>query len=50
MKRLDQETIYLLCGVIGVLIAGSIAGFVASRQVRSDTAKATVAGVNARLR
>ena len=50
MKRLDQETIYLLCGVIGVLIAGSIAGFIASKRVQSEKAKVTVSGVNARLR
>jgi phosphatidate cytidylyltransferase len=50
MKRLDQETIYLLCGVIGVLIAGSVVGFIASRRVETEKAKITTAGVNARLR
>jgi phosphatidate cytidylyltransferase len=50
MKRLDQETIYLLCGVIAVLIGGSLAGFVASQRVQSDKAKIAVRGVNARLR
>lgn len=49
MKRLDQETIYLLCGVVGVLIVGSAAGFIASKRVQSEKAKATAAGVNARL-
>lgn len=50
MKKLDQETIYLLCGVLVVLALGSIAGFAASRRVQSDRAKATTAGINARLR
>jgi phosphatidate cytidylyltransferase len=50
MKRLDQETTYLLYGVVAVLIAGSIAGFTASKRVRSEKAKVTTAGVNARLR
>ena len=49
MKRLDQETIYLLCGVVAVLVLGSIAGFIASKRVQSERAKATAAGVNTRL-
>lgn len=50
MKTIDQETLYLLYGVIAVLVAGSIAGFIASKRVRSDKAKATTSGINSRLR
>ena len=49
MNRLDQESIRLLLVVIGVLIVGSIAGFIARKRVTSDRAKVTVAGVNTRL-
>ena len=49
MKRLDQETIYLLCGVVAVLVLGSIAGFIASKRVQSERAKVTTTGINARL-
>ncbi len=49
MKRLDQETIYLLCGVIAVLVGGSIAGFIASKRVQSESAKETIGGINSRL-
>jgi len=49
MKRLDQESIYLLCGVIAVLIAGSIIGFFSRKHVHTDRAKATLAGINTRL-
>ena len=50
MKKLDQETIYMLGGVIAILLVGSVLGFIASRRARSETAKITTAGINARLR
>ena len=46
MKPLDQESIYLICGV---LVLGSIAALFARRYVQTDRAKATIGGVNARL-
>jgi phosphatidate cytidylyltransferase len=49
MKRLDQESIHLLYGVLAVLVIGSIAGFIARKRVASDRAKTTLAGVNSRL-
>ena len=50
MKRLDQETINLLGGVVAVLVVGTIAGFIASKRARSDKARITTTGLNARLR
>ena len=49
MNRLDQESIYLLCGVIAVLIFGSIAMLFARKRVQSERGKVTVAGLSARL-
>lgn len=49
MNRLDQESIDLICGVVAVLILGSIAALVARRRVQSERARATMAGINARL-
>ena len=49
MNRLDQESIRLLLAVIGVLIIGSIAGFIARKRVTSERAKVTVTGINTRL-
>lgn len=49
MKRLDQETIYLLCGVLAVLLLGSVVSLAVRHRARTEQAKATLAGVNARL-
>lgn len=49
MNRLDHESIYLLGGVVAVLVLGSIISVLVRERVHSERAKATLAGVNARL-
>lgn len=49
MKRLDQESLYLLYGVIAVLIVGSVAGIFARKRVTSEAARITLTGLNSRL-
>lgn len=49
MKRLDQESIYLLCGVIAVLILGSLAMLFVRKRVQTERGNVTVAGLSARL-
>ena len=49
MNRLDQESIQLLYGVLAVLVLGSIIGFIARKNVTTERAKTTLAGINSRL-
>jgi phosphatidate cytidylyltransferase len=46
----DKRTLWLVGGVIALLLVASVIGFVLSRTVRGDGAKATVANLNARIR
>ncbi|MEO7677931.1 MAG: phosphatidate cytidylyltransferase [Verrucomicrobiota bacterium] len=48
--KIDQQTIWLVGGVIGLLVLASIIGFVLARMARSDAGKATVKNLNARTR
>jgi phosphatidate cytidylyltransferase len=49
MNRLDQQSVYLICGVIATLMIGSIISLLVRKRVRSERGKATMAGINARL-
>jgi phosphatidate cytidylyltransferase len=46
----DRELLLLFGGVLGVLALASIVGWVLSRRARSDSGRATVANLNARIR
>ncbi|MBW3634588.1 MAG: phosphatidate cytidylyltransferase, partial [Chloroflexi bacterium] len=46
----DRELMWLVGGVLGVLVVASIIGAVLARRVTSDTERATVANLNARIR
>ncbi len=46
----DPAMLRLLVGVLVVLVAGTIAGILLARTVRSESARATAANVNARVR
>jgi phosphatidate cytidylyltransferase len=48
--KIDQQTIWLVGGVIGILVLASIIGFFLARTAKSETAKATVKNLNARTR
>lgn len=48
--KIDQQTIWLVGGVIGLLVLASIIGFVLARMAKSDAGKATVKNLNARTR
>ncbi len=45
----DRELGYLIGGVVGVLVAATLAGQVLARRATSDGAKATIANLNARI-
>src|SRR5215204_323614 len=47
---LDREFLWLLGGVLGVLVVASIAGALLARRVTSDSGRATIANLNARIR
>src|SRR5829696_1902717 len=47
---LDREFLWLLGGVLGVLVVASIAGALLARRVTSDSERATIANLNARIR
>jgi phosphatidate cytidylyltransferase len=47
---LDRELLWLVAGVLAVLAAASVAGAILARRVTSDTARATVANLNDRVR
>jgi phosphatidate cytidylyltransferase len=49
MNRMDQQSVYLICGVIATLMIGSIISLLVRKRVRSERGKATMAGINARL-
>lgn len=48
----DQELVYLVGGVLALLVVASVAGFLLARAVsnKSESARATVANLNARVR
>ena len=46
----DPELIWLVAGVLGVLIFASVAGAILARRMTSDSARATVANLNDRIR
>jgi len=48
--ELDRELQWTFGGVLGVLVLASLVGFVLSRRVRSESGRATVANMNARIR
>jgi phosphatidate cytidylyltransferase len=47
---IDKRTLWLVGGVIALLLVASAIGFILSRTVRGDGAKATIANLNARIR
>ena len=46
----DPAMVRLVAGIVGILVAGTVAGFLLSRFARTDGARATAANVNARVR
>lgn len=48
--QLDAQLQWTLGGVLAVLVVASVVGFVLARTVRSETGRATVANMNARIR
>jgi phosphatidate cytidylyltransferase len=48
--KLDQQTIWLVGGVLAILIASSFIGWILSLQVTSEAGQATVKNLNARVR
>ena len=48
--RLDRELIWLGAGVVALLVVSSAVGWVLARRTRTDTGRATVANMNARIR
>jgi phosphatidate cytidylyltransferase len=46
----DQETLWLVCGVTGLLVIASMVGYVLSRTVKSESGRKTVQNLNARTR
>jgi phosphatidate cytidylyltransferase len=48
--KLDQQTLWLVGGVLGILVAASLIGWVLSLKAKSDAAKATIKNLNARTR
>ena len=46
----DRELLWLVAGVVAVLIAGSIIGAILARRVTGESARATVANLNDRIR
>lgn len=47
---IDKRTLWLVGGVIALLLAASAIGFILSRTVLGDGARATIANLNARIR
>jgi phosphatidate cytidylyltransferase len=47
---IDRQMVWLVEGVVAGLIAASLTGFLLSQRVKSESAKATVANLNARIR
>lgn len=51
MKLLiDQETLWLVCGVVGLLAAATGTGLVLDRQIKNESARAAIKNLNARIR
>ena len=48
--KIDQQTIWLVVGVIGLLVVSSLIGFVLARIAKSESARATVKNLNSRTR
>ena len=46
----DSKTLWLAGGVGAVLVLASLAGWILKHRVRSDSGRATVANLNARIR
>ena len=47
---LDREFLGLVAGVLAVLVVASIVGAILARRVTSDSARATIANLNNRIR
>lgn len=50
LNSLDPTTFYLLSAVVGILIVSSLIGYIFSKRVKSEAARATVTNLNARIR
>jgi phosphatidate cytidylyltransferase len=48
--KVDQQTIWLVGGVLAILVVSSLIGWILSLRVTSDAGKATVKNLNARVR
>ena len=48
--KLDQQTIWLVGGVLALLAVSSVAGWILSMRVKSEQGRATVNNLNARIR
>jgi phosphatidate cytidylyltransferase len=48
--RLDQQTLWVVGGVLALLVVSSLIGWILSRRVATDAGRATVENLNARIR
>src|SRR5215472_3896826 len=48
--KVDIQTIWLVGGVLAILVVSSLIGWILSSRVASDTGRATVKNLNARVR
>ena len=46
----DPQLAWLFCGILGILILASVLGAILKSTVRTDSARATIANLNARTR
>lgn len=49
ISRFDHQMLWIFAGLLGLLLVASVAGFILSRTVRSESAQATVKNLNARI-
>jgi phosphatidate cytidylyltransferase len=49
ISKFDHQLLWILGGLLGLLVAASLVGFVLSRTARSEGGKATVKNLNARI-
>src|SRR5580700_2309271 len=48
--KLDKQTLWLVGGVVAILVLSSLIGWILSLTVKTDSGKATVKNLNARVR
>ena len=48
--KIDQQTVWLVGGVLAILVIASLIGWILSLRVKSESGQATVKNLNARTR